>query len=69
MEYLKFLIISVLNLIISGGLAFGLFKYLTHDIGNSTGDMGMGIFSVLFSVVVFVLLLLLIGFILFTTIL
>lgn len=65
MEYLKFIFISILNLILSGGIAFGVFKYLTHDIGNSTGDLGNAIASVVFSVLVFVLSLLIIGAVLF----
>lgn len=65
MEYLKFLLMSITNLILSAGLSYGLFKYLTKGMGNSTGDMGMGIASVVVSVVSFVILLGIIGFILF----
>lgn len=64
MQYLKFLLISILNVLISGGLSYGLFKYLTQSMGNSTGDMGMGIASLVISAGAFIILVVLVGFIL-----
>ncbi len=68
MQYLKLFLLSILNVLLSGGVSYGLFKYLTNDIGNSTGDMGMGIASLFISAGAFVVLVVVIGFILFSLI-
>jgi hypothetical protein len=59
----------VLDVIFSLGLSYGLFKYMTHDIGNSTGDMGAGIASLAFTAITFVILIVVVGFILYSLIL
>lgn len=65
MEYLKFLLLSLLNLVISGVASFGIFNWLTKDMTNSTGSLGTGIFSMIVSVVAFLVLLGVVGFILY----
>lgn len=68
MRYLKFMLVMFLDILFGAGLSYGLFKYLTKDMGNSTGDMGMGIASVVFSLVAFIVLIFILGFILFSLI-
>ena len=68
MEYLRFLLVMILDVLASAGLSYGLFKYLTNGMGNSTGDLGVGVAAVVVSIIAFVFLVVLVGFVLYSLI-